>query len=184
MKKYLYVMIVTCILATSPAFAGQTPITADMARQYYSNCVAGAERQGTMSSISIQKYCGCTTIYMKDKLTQEDLGDLGKENQAGRNAINKMMVTVNGPCSQYPIHDMLEKKCMSDGTAPSLCSCLSTKIADFLGSHSPMMLYKILQADPNNPDPMAVIYETPEFKSAQQQAAVSCAMGGSGTPDQ
>lgn len=176
MKKIL-LMTAILFVANIPAssHAEGTAITGEMAEKYFANCVTGAEKEGTMTPDSQKKYCACTAMNMQKSMTQEDLSALSSRGDTARPALNKVLISVNGPCMQYPTHDLINKKCMTDVKNPAICSCLSNKMANFMKSISGQMLPKILADNPNIFDPVTPIMETPEFVQTQQKIALSCA---------
>ncbi len=176
MKKLL-LMMALLFIATAPSlsYGANTQITGEMTEKYFANCVAGAEKQGTMTPDSQKKYCACTAMNMQKTMTQEDLSALSGRGDAARAALNKVLISVNGPCLQYPTHDLIHGKCMTDVKNPAICSCLSNKMANFMKDISARMLPDILAKDPNIFDPVTPIMETPEFVQTQQKIALSCA---------
>ena len=172
-------LLMTAILfaANVPSLsqASGTKITQDMAEKYFSNCVAGAEKEGTMSKENQSRYCACTAMNMQTSMTQEDLTALSSKGDAARAALNKVLISVNGPCMQYPTHDLIHNKCLTDVKNPAICSCLSGKMANFMKDISARMLPTLLANDPNIFDPLTPIMESPEFEQTQQKIALSCA---------
>lgn len=176
MKKLL---LITAILFTAnlpvASYASSTAITGEMTEKYFANCVTSAQKDGTMSSETQKKYCACTAMNMQKSMTQEDLLALSSRGDAQRPALNKLLLSVNGPCYEYPIHDMINNKCMTDVKNPGICSCLSNKMGTFMKDITARMLPNILANDPNIFDPMTPIMESPEFVQTQQKIALSCA---------
>lgn len=171
-----FIMMMTFLLiASAPSYAAGTPITNEMAEKYFANCVANAEKDGTMSKDSQNKYCACTAMNMQQSMTQQDLTALSSHGDTARAALNKVLISVNGPCMQYPTHDLLDNKCMADVKNSAICSCLSNKMGNFMKDISKRMLPALLANDPNIFDPMTPIMESPEFVQTQQKIALSCA---------
>lgn len=180
MAKLLALPLLLLALMSSPTSQAGTPITDQMAEKYFENCISGAQKEGTMGPESQKKYCACTAVKMKDTMDQEDLSLLSNVGDKARPALNKVLLNVNGPCMQYPVHDLLNKKCMSDVKNPAICSCLSNKMADFMKDISGRMLPKILADNPTIFDPITPIMESEEFQKTQQQVALSCATNPNG----
>lgn len=176
MKKFL-LMTALLFVANIPVAsqAAGTPITGEMADKYFKNCVAGAQKDGTMSPETQKKYCACTAMNMQKSMTQEDLAALSSRGDTARAALNKVLISVNGPCYEYSTHDLINNKCMTDVKNPAICSCVSSKMANFMKDISARMLPSILQKDPNIFDPMTPIMESPEFVETQQKITFSCA---------
>ena len=176
MKKFL--LITTIIFtATIPAlsYAAGTPITDDIAKKYFDNCVSGAQKEGTMTPATQQRYCACTALNMKQNMSQEDLAALSAQGDVARAALNKVLLNVNGPCMEYSTHDLINKKCMTDVKDPAICSCLSTKMGNYIKQVSGQMMPKLLAANPNAYDLVTPIMESPEVENTQKQIAMQCA---------
>ena len=176
MKKIL-LMTAILFVANFPSLshAAGTQITPEMADKYFLNCVAGAEKEGTMTKENREKYCACTAMNMNKSMTQEDLAALSKRDDAARAALNKVLISVNGPCMQYPTYDLINKKCMTDVKRADVCSCLSGKMANFMKDISGRMLPGLLANNPEIFDPVTPIMESTEFVNTQQKIALSCA---------
>lgn len=167
--------LLSAMLLTSVAASAATPVTIEIANQYFANCVAGAKKEGTMQPQTQERYCACTALNMHKSLSQEDLATLNYQNEASRLVLNKILTEVNGPCMEYPVHDLIMKKCMTDLKNPAICECLSTKMGNFTAQQSRQMMPKLLAENPNLFDPLTPIMESQEFQQTQQQIALSCA---------
>lgn len=157
--------------AMSSAHA-DTPMTDELTNQYFENCLNGLQKDSTMTPNSKKAYCVCTSVNMKKSMTSEDLIALS-ENK--RPALNKVLLDVNGPCMQYPVRDMIQKKCMTDLKNDAMCSCLSQKVGEYTKQEVQKKLPKILADNPDVYDTMSPIVDSPEFQQATQQMALSCA---------
>ncbi|MBL8641065.1 MAG: hypothetical protein JNL76_03010 [Alphaproteobacteria bacterium] len=181
MKKIILMttLLLTCI-SDGPSYASGssvsgTPITDEMSSKYFSNCVASAQKEGTMTKETQNQYCACTAMNMQKTMSQEDLVNLSTPGDKARKSLNKVLISVNGPCMQYPTHDLIHKKCMTDVKSPEICSCLSNKMGIFMKDISGRMLPDLLKKDPNLFDPVTPIMETSEFIETQRKIALSCA---------
>lgn len=172
-KAICLLMLISIFPATS--FAAGTPITNDMAQKYFNNCVAGAQKEGTMVPQNQQRFCACTAMNMQKTMTQEDLAALGAKDKTARMALNKVLINVNGPCMGFPVHDLIQKKCMTDLKNPAICGCLSNKMGQFTAAQSQKMMPEILARNPEIYDPLTPIMESQEFQQTQQSIALSCA---------
>jgi len=172
--KFSTIFLAMTLLA-APALAG-TPITEESALKYYDNCLVNAEKDGTMGEESRKSYCFCTANQMKNTMSQEDLSAMGsKDPERARAAVNKVIVDVNTPCTQYPLHDKVYNQCMTTVGNEATCSCLSRNISAYIKEKSKEMMAKILRQNPNIYDPMGAIMETEDYKSAEQKIALDCA---------
>jgi len=171
-----YILFLCLLMLTASAQAG-TPITHDMAQRYFENCLKLAPiTTPDMKPETQKRYCACTAKTMMGTMSQEDLKALGsKDPITARTATNKVIVDVNAPCTRYPIHDMLQNKCMTDLGNAAICSCLSTKMAAYVETQSKALLAPILQKNPNIYDPTAPIVNSPEFQAMEKKIALGCA---------
>lgn len=163
------------LLSYSAPIWADTPVTDEIAQRYFNNCVAGAQKEGTMTPDTQKRYCACTAMNMQKSMTQEELASLSARDGSERPALNKVLTDVNGPCMQYPVHDLIHKKCMTDLGNAGICSCLSNKMAKFTARQSQKMMPQILAENPNIFDPLTPIMESQEFQQTQKQIALSCA---------
>ncbi len=175
MKKISVLTLLVFAVILPLSVHGATPITNEISEKYFQNCVAGAKKEGTMTTDTQNRYCACTAMNMQTSMTQEDLLALSKRDEPARLALNKVLIDVNGPCMKYPVHDMLYKKCMTDVRNPRICSCLSNKMGYFMSDISKRMLPELLRENPNLYDPMTPIMESQEFQQTEQKIALSCA---------
>lgn len=162
------------VLIAPPAHAG-TPITETMALKYYDNCLVNAEKDGTMSEESRKSYCFCTANQMKNHLTQEDLAAMNSTDQiAARTVVNKILIDVNTPCTQYPLHDLVYNECTAKVKSVTICSCLAKNISGYIATREQQMMAEILRKDPNAFDPLSAIMNTDEYKRTEQSISASC----------
>ena len=156
-----------------------TPITKEMATEYYKNCVQ--KDGGLISEGSQKKLCACTSARMVDDFTLEEMFAMGGSDQKARNAINKMIVQVYAPCIKAPAQDYYRSVCMSNpdtkkltsNTEP-LCSCMAHEVASFLEKNSAALFQDILTRNPNITDPMQALTSDPQFENFAQKKLLSC----------
>jgi hypothetical protein len=161
-----------CLLCLSVSAQAQTVITQQQGQQYYQNCVKQPNQ--TMDGRTQHEFCTCTANFMMQNLTMEDLRAMNGQDQAARNALNKMVIGVYAPCMQFPIKDLIQKKCMTDVKKQNVCQCLSNNMAAFTASEAQRLLGTVLAQNPNAFDPMSAIMDQPEFKARQQQISLQC----------
>jgi len=171
--KTLICLFAICICPAS-SYAG-TAITNDIAQKYYNNCVAGAQKQGQLTPQNQQRYCACTAMNMQQSMTQEDLSALSYKDEKARLVLNKILTNVNAPCMQYPVHDMISKKCMTDLKNSGICNCLSNKMGQYTAQQAQKMMPQLLAENPNLFDPLTPIMDSQEFQQTQKSIALSCA---------
>ena len=156
----------------------QTAISTETTQKYYQNCIRNAQSDQTMKPQTKDVYCQCTAIHMQKNMVMEDIVAMSGNDQPARNAINKMLTGVHAPCMEYPVRDLIGKKCETDIGRPDVCNCLSDKMAAYTTKEAQRLLGQVLATNPNITDPMGGIMETDEFKRNEQQLALSCAQLG------
>ncbi|HOO51987.1 MAG TPA: hypothetical protein PLK94_11925 [Alphaproteobacteria bacterium] len=166
-------LLIMGILGT-PFAKAETAISSEIANNFYQQCQINSRKEGTMSESSIMAYCECTSKTMKQNMSVEDLVAMKGEDQAARNAINKVITDVNGPCMAVPLHDKVYNKCMMDVSNKKVCECLSTGIALEISDKTQTMMKELLQKNPNMFDPMGELMEMPEYKQAEKTITMGC----------
>lgn len=170
-------LILTFILLTlSTAAHAQTSLTVEQAAKYYQSCMARSAADQTMSAETKDKYCQCTAIEMKRSMTMEEVKATTGNDQAARNAINKVMTRVYAPCMQHPVRDLIAQSCATKITNPKICSCVSENMAAYTTREAQTQLPAILAANPNVTDPTKAFMESSAFEQNQKQIAMKCAM--------
>lgn len=174
---FLCLLCAGAVLSGGAQAAG-TPVTNEMAVKYYDQCLGNAAKDGTMFEANAKNFCECTAQKMKSTLSQEELQALQGQDQSARNVINKILIYVNGPCMQYPINDLVLRKCMQDIGNERTCTCLSGGISTYLAKEAPRMLADVLDRDPNITDPLGALMNSPSYKIQENKIALQCASGG------
>ncbi len=152
-----------------------TPITGEMAQKYYQQCLVNSQQDGTMTVDSQKSFCTCTAQHMQKNMIVEELVAMKGQDQAARNAINKVITDVNGPCMHIPLHDKVYGKCMTEVKKHAICKCLASGISESLSSQTQGMMKNILATNPNIYDPMGELMNTSEYKNAEKQITYGCA---------
>ncbi len=174
-KLLTFLVLIPLLTMVESWSVGATPITDDIAKNYFNNCVTGAIKEGTMTADTRQRYCACTAMNMQSSMTQEDLSALSYKDEKARLVLNKILTDVNAPCMQYPVHDMIAKKCMVDLNNPPICGCLSRKMGQYTAQQAQKMMPQLLADNPDLFDPLTPIMESQEFEQTQKGIALSCA---------
>lgn len=177
MIKYLAILPLIAFAAL-PAQA-QTPISRDMANAYYQQCLQGNDPR--ISDQTKDMMCSCTAAAMMQNMSVEDVQTMAQQSQAGRNALNKMMINVYAPCIQYPARDYYFGTCINNpqtaqmsSNPQGLCTCLADNVAQHLGQNSQQVFSEILRRNPNITDPMSALTSDREFEQFAQQRLLAC----------
>jgi hypothetical protein len=173
---FLFLAFLFLFLIAATSAVAQTPISDDMRAQFKSNCLRGAEAEGTLTPEHREQFCACSAEKMQSAMTLEDAQAMTGNDQAARDAINKTILEVHAPCMDVAIYDLIHKKCEKDVGTPSVCACLAEKMSVFTAEKSQEMLKTLLEQNPNMMDPMAAVVDSPEFQQEQQRIALSCAI--------
>lgn len=168
-------LVLLLSVAASQAQAA-TPISDQMVKKFYGQCLENSKKDGTMTDTSAKSYCECTSKTMQQNMYVEELQAMSGQDQAARNAINKVVIDVNGPCMAIPLHDKIYKKCMTDVGKYGMCECLASGISLELSEQTQSMMRTLLANNPNMYDPMGELMETPQYKDTEKKITMSCAM--------
>ena len=169
-------LLIALVLIAHPA-AAQTRITPQMAQAYAQNCTQQENPYITSSTKDI--FCQCTASYMQKTMTVEDVQAMHGNDQPARNAINKMMIQVYSPCMEFPVRDLVYKKCQEDAyqAGQKICKCLSNNMASYVSKRAKADLPGILQSNPNVTDPMEAIVNSPSYEQTEKRIALGCIQG-------
>lgn len=175
--RFAVLTIIGCLLSFSTAHA--TPISKDAANAYYENC--NAQQADGLSNKSKEYLCACTAAKMMERMTVEDIKAMSEQSEAGRKAMNYMIVKVYAPCMNYPAKDHYYNTCLSNPKTQALsrnpqalCNCMSGKVADYLGANGSEIFADILSRNPNVVDPMVALTEDSKFQNYTQSQLLSC----------
>lgn len=165
----------------SPAHAQGTPVSKPMADKFYQNCMA--QPNAILSDKTKDMLCTCTTARMMKQLTVEDMRTMTQNDQAGRLALNKMLIEVYTPCMEFPVRDLIYDNCMKSKSQmgevknlEGLCGCMSSSTAEFVAKEGPQAIQNALKSDPFISDPLGPLMSSPEFQKASQEFTMACLM--------
>lgn len=176
-KSILGILVLLIFGFAFPAQA--TPVSKEMANQYYSNCLQ--QPSNGMSEQTKQYMCACTAAKMQQGMTVEDIKTMAQQSQAGRNATNKMIISVYAPCIEYPARDHYYTTCMTNPQTKALsknpqglCACLGNQVATYLKQNAQKEFTRILSKTPNITDPMAALTGDSKFTQFAQSKLTAC----------
>ncbi len=160
--------------------AQATQITKEAATAFFEQCKAQPQQLGL--SKQSQKYmCACNAAQMMNKMSVEDVKAMSQQNQAGRDATNKMIIDVYAPCMEYPTRDYHYNQCLSNPNTKKLsrnteklCECAANEVAGYMKSNGSNVFKKILTETPNITDPMSALYSSEKFQQYAQSKLLSC----------
>jgi len=162
----------------------QTPITKDAANAYYTNCKAQSDPR--LRTETQEALCACTAAQMMQKMTVEDVHMMAGNNQAGRLALNKMLLEVYAPCMNFPVQDMIYDECMNDEKVDMaglnmdktiLCGCMGEKTGVWMATSGRALMSQILARTPNITDPIGPVMEDKTFRKQAYQNMMACMSG-------
>lgn len=171
--KFIFFLMLS-LSGSITAHAQGTMLTNEQTTKYYNNCIARAASDPNMFKSTKQTYCQCTALYTQKFISLEDIAASTGTDQAARDAINKTLINVHAPCMQYPVNDLIYKRCMADLGRNNICACVGSKMSAFTARESQRLLGDILKNNPNITDPMNEVINTKEFMTSQEQITFSC----------
>lgn len=167
-----------CALLFIALPAQATPVTKDTANTFYQNCSSQSDPRFSQDTQNL--FCACTAVKLMENFTIEDMQATAQQDQAGRNATNKMITKIYAPCIRYPAREYHYQTCIEDpksgilGNAEKICSCSADQVATHLQDNAEDMLTDILRKNPNVMDPMNALYSDPAFQKLVQSKVMSC----------
>lgn len=174
--------ILITLLLLIPALPGHaTQLNKDQANAYYKNCVAQSDPR--LSQKSQEALCSCTSAMMTQQMSVEDIQTMGQNTQAGRDALNKMLLDVYAPCMQFPVEDLVATECLKDekismmglkSDRRALCGCIAARTGAWLKSTGRSIMSGLIGRNANITDPISPVMDSPEFRSASYDNLVSC----------
>jgi len=181
MRLTLFLIGLTVMAAFGSSSVNAQAISKTMANKYFENCLAAPSPN--MSAETHEYLCACTSAQMMDNMTVKDVKTMTEQTQAGRFAMNKMLVQVYAPCMNYPAKELYYKNCITDPKTATLsknpektCTCLSNSVANYLSNQGPAIFSEILNRNPNAVDPMAALADDPKFQKFTKSKLLSCVM--------
>ncbi|MDP7142472.1 MAG: hypothetical protein QF692_04625 [Alphaproteobacteria bacterium] len=172
------ILLVTALLAFAPVSASaQTAISPEQAYSYYQNCTS--TRDPNISGETQDIFCKCTAMKMQSDFYVEDMVMMQGDSDPARKAINKMLLNVYAPCMEFPVRDLIFKRCIENeyNVQKDICECLANRMADYTASSARKYLSDILKNDPNITDPMGPIVNHPKFIQHEKRTALACIQG-------
>ncbi|MCB9988965.1 MAG: hypothetical protein H6868_06480 [Rhodospirillales bacterium] len=169
-----YCLTFLFVLLTALPAQAQTPVSDKMADIYFSNCIAKRDERMTIDTQEIM--CQCTALLYQKNMSVEELQVMAQNDQAGRNALNRMLVLVYAPCMEFPVRDLIYYRCMENKfqSQKGICGCLADKMAQYTAESAADKLSAVLRNSPNITDPMEPIVNSPEFAQMEKRLALSC----------
>lgn len=169
--------LVSVLAFSSGSFA--TPITKDAANAYYEQC--NSQPAQGITQKSKEYLCACTAAKMMESMQVEDVQAMAQQSQAGRDAMNNMLINVYAPCMNYPAKDHYYNNCITDPKTKTLsrnpqglCNCMADQVANYLGSSGPDIFRDILSRNPNITDPMTALTNDSKFQQFARSKLLGC----------
>lgn len=165
----------------APTRAEGTAVTKELADTYYQNCMG--KPNPILSDKTKDMLCTCTAARMMKSLTVEEMRTMTQNDEAGRLALNKMLIEVYTPCMEFPIRDLVYDNCVKNkSNVPNfknfegLCGCMASETAEYVAEEGPQTIRNALKDNPFITDPMGPLMSSPEFQKASQDFTMSCMM--------
>lgn len=156
-------------------------VSKDFADAYYQNCMG--KPNPILSDKTKDMLCTCTAARMMKSLTREEMQTMTQDDEAGRLALNKMLIEVYTPCMEFPIRDLVYDNCVKNkSNVPNfknfegLCGCMASETAEYVAKEGPQTIRNALKENPFISDPMGPLMTSPEFQKASQDFTMSCMM--------
>ncbi len=169
------VITVATLPFTASAQQKQMRISDQMKDSYYRNCLIHTDER--MSASTHKVFCECTAHFMQENLTIDDLAKTRHTDPAViRQGKNAMVIGIYAPCMEFPVRDLIYKRCVSNKfqVDAGICDCVADEMAHYTAQEAQNEIAKILQENPNIYDPMSPIVNSPSFEQKEKQVALDC----------
>lgn len=173
-----HTLLILLGLILIPVGANATEVSKEQANTYYESCSSQSDPRFSQETQKL--FCACTAVQLMKDYTVEDMQASARQDQAGRDAVNKMITNVYAPCIKYPARDYHYSTCKADpksgilGNAENICSCSADQVAAHLDKNAQTMLANILKKTPNITDPMQALYDDKQFQKYIQSKVMGC----------
>ena len=188
---YIFALLIAFVLAVPVQGAhaqqllrpeGKSALTNEDANAYFDKCIKDGLPVG--GEDDLMSFCACTSAFLKESMTQQDMEILYEKSERGKKAWHKMVVAVYGPCIEYPVTAQVHEQCISDKGYYGLisdmygfCACTTDAVRKFSTLYAPDLLDKLLTQNPYKQDPLYAYTDSPEFKYELQKAKAACTAG-------
>lgn len=181
--RYFIAILAVCLYL--PVAAGaQTPVPADMANNYFMNCMAQSDPR--LGADAHEAFCACTAAQLTEHFTVEDMHTMSQETQEGRLALNRMLVNIYAPCMNYPVQEMVLAECMQNQALDQMgqarksqvCGCTAETTGEWFRLSAGPLMNEVLNRNPNILDPLGPIMETPRFRQESANNLQHCLAAG------
>jgi hypothetical protein len=181
--RFLILLAIILLVPISAKAQNYTPVSKDMANNYFNNCVqSSAKTEQRFSPQAQQMFCACTAARLTQFFSIEDMQMMTNTTDPNsRVAFNKMVVNIYAPCMKEPMREYHYWQCISNpqvgqisSNPQKMCSCAADQLGIHMEVYGAQMFQKILQNNPTIEDPMNAIYGDPDFQRIAQQKAMAC----------
>lgn len=175
MTKFALIALLLATFSLTGHANAQTPVSNEMAQNYLNSCVQQPSQ--TMDKQTLTQFCQCTAANIQKNISFEEIQAQSKNDQAARNALNKIVTQVYAPCIQYPVGALVAKQCAANPQTsknPALCTCSSTQLAAYTQREAPQQLAALFAQNPNITDPSTAFMSTPQYAAAEKYIAETC----------
>lgn len=180
-SRMVFVMALAALALCAGAAHAATPISKDEANAYYAKCVATPDER--MSAQTKTDFCACTSAYMMQTMSAEDIKLMSEKTPAGRIMLSKMMVVVHGPCISAPISDLVTNQCPADPRVMladetqdpvAICSCMAAKTDEWLEQNGPDVITRVLEENPYIVDSIGTVMQSEVYKREEYEILMDC----------
>lgn len=157
------------------------PIPESVISQYYKQCRSYYPPR--FMPDSLEYYCTCTSVAMRDTMTGAEYENLQKRNakKVGNPVFEKYISKIVAPCLDKPTEDLEYFSCVLDRDAderlssiPRYCKCVSSKMRSHVNRFGDAdMMISLSQSNSAN-DPFEALWSSTDYMRAKITSREQC----------
>ncbi len=158
---------------------GKTPVSKDIANQFFEDCVT--KENAIFTGDSQEMFCACTSAKITEEMSMEEIRTMFEDTPEGQDMRNLMLIRIYTPCMEFPIHDLVYKSCMGDKNLRSglkkprsTCECMGSEMAAFVVERAPASIIRELRLNPQNLDPMGSFLNGKSYNTQTLSVQQTC----------
>lgn len=159
--------------------AQQNPMQ-DFAAAFYTNCKK--QPQQSLKADTHELLCACSAANLQQgKMSVSEISQMREDSPQGQAMRNKMLTEIYAPCIEFPTHDLISARCLSDEKIKlatkqpaKVCGCMADKVSRHLADNAQEIIRAELAVNPNNLDPLGIFLNSAAYEAQSRQALVAC----------
>jgi len=157
----------------------QNPMEA-FSKAFYTNCKN--QQQQSLKPDTHELLCACSAANLQQgKMNVTEISQMREDSPQGQAMRNKMLTEIYAPCIEFPTHDLISSRCLSDPKIKlatkqpaKVCGCMADRVSRHLADNAQEIIRAELAVNPNNLDPLGIFLNSAAYETQSRQALVAC----------